>query len=171
MQPLPSMPSCSSFRMSNRFRSGSFGARSNSKKALVDEDASSKGKHVRAFYSRSEAFALAAICSSLAALLTALLATCFVSSGGISIDQIAASTTRSVVSTRRVRYGSSFSQLGASLPTPSNTMTNPLLSIDKDAQTSFPLSHLPEPENEEGPLPQIAWLMSFPNRYVHGWYL
>lgn len=155
--------------MSNRFRSGSFGARSTSKKALVDEDAS-KDKPARAFYSRSEAFALAAICSSLAALLAAILATCFVSSGGISIDQMAASTTRSVVSTRRVRYGSSFSQFGVSLPTPTSTMKSPLASIDKDTHVSFPLSRLPEPENEESSHPKIAWLMSFPNRYVHWWY-
>lgn len=164
---------------------------SNSRKVLQRDDSNILEKDKsRSSCTVNQACLLVAICSALAAGSTALLAaSLFWNSYDLYSDHMVASTTRSVISRRRVRSLSSARMKEASdalardieqpkivAATTSSSEVTPLPVIESTAsnerktkEVKFPLSTLPEPVNDpNSPRPYVAWLMSFPNRYAYG---
>ena len=139
-----------------------------------------------------QAVLLAALCSSISAILTAVVAIyCF---ADVSGSQVAGVYSDQLVTTRITRSASS-SGLFDLLPHleqqhPSDTTpveklpslpvkepsTKPTSSTNIDSSSagfaksfdtkSWPAPVLPSTTEDDGPRPQVAWLMSFPNRYV-----
>ena len=145
-------------------------------------------------YTTGQAFALAALCASVAAVLTYLIAMAFLSQSSLwedslYADQMVASTTRSIISRRRVRsHNNAMAEqqhtLHRDLQSSSGNAVQPLSShavlvssvegqvrqgvaLAGENKDKFPLATLPEPKvDPDSPRPHIAWLMSFPNRHV-----
>lgn len=187
------LPLLSSSNSSPRLRSSPQSMRSSSRKALTREDSNISDKDKpRSVFTAGQAFALAALCSSLAAVATALVAICFFSNSyDVYADHLVASTTRSVISRRRVRSLSTNTAQSTSTlttlqhhPSPEpvmttampsksatlllSTTTHPKVTEGEPVVQKFPFSNLPEPvADPNSPRPHIAWLMSFPNRYVN----
>ena len=172
----PSLSSCSS-NASPRRRNASPPGRQKASKGFFQRDENydvfEKEKPPRSFFTAGQAFALAALCSSIAALSTAIVAFYFFSGSFDSYaDQLVASTTRSVISRRRVRSLSSSAtgvhqsnvveDTSRSLQTPallSEASSNPEKEVDP---TSLSFTE----KKQDDLRPHIAWLMSFPNRCV-----
>lgn len=174
---LPLQSSASSISSSPRRRNISpSGSPQSSKTDLQREEmyaVSEKDKFTRSFFTASQAFALAALCSSIAALSTALVAFSFFrGSFDVYADQIAASTARSLVSTRSVRSlaSSGLRPLEGEelVPEVSRLVHSPLLFSEASVRLrdgdgrGDPIMQMEE--NKLGsPSPHVAWLMSFPN--------
>ena len=124
-----------------------------------------KEKRHRTHFSFGQAMALAAICASTAAALTAMVAVYFFSNSTTDYyaDRVIASTSRSIISRTRVRPFSSPPHTSGWEASAGMDAEN-----ENSQESSFPLSVLPSRNLEdEGPRPHIVWLMSFPNRSVH----
>ena len=154
--------------------------KSNSWASLADSSTwiMDKDKRHRTHFSVGQAMALAAICSSTAAVLTAMVAVHFFSSADFYSDRLIASTSRSIISRTRVRPVTPGADLSpprepSSSLDPSSHNSNSISGNGLPVETKFPMSILPTPKTEdEGSRPHIVWLMSFPNRYVkHAWEL
>ena len=176
-----SSPTTPKSSLSPRRRASPHGVRSASNRKAVDpEDPNiSEKDKPRSSYSAGQAFFLATICSAMTAAVTALMVSNLLSSKSFDMysDHVVSSTTRSVVSRRRVRTADA---LERHFEEPHGTVTlskgaSRLASIvtavtapPKVEETKFPLSTLPASLTDlNGPRPHVAWLMSFPNRYVH----
>jgi hypothetical protein len=132
-----------------------------------------KDKFHRSLFTASQAFALAALCSSIAAISTALVAFYFFrGSFDVYAEQLAASTGRSLVSTRGARSlalsGLQTQQRKVLERETLHYSQSPLLLSDALVdQRQGTVYKNPSIQTEEdikgGPRPHIAWLMSFPN--------
>lgn len=199
------LPMLSSSSSSPRHRGSPRGDRSSASRSKMNSDStivmlSSSDNNERrgtrssssSLFTPTQACALAALCSSMAAAVTALMAFCFFSSGSslsssgydFYSDHMVASTTRSIISRRRVRSLTSdanSNKNGALQEMAINNVTSgkpeslgalkavvsEKLKLPPPQISRFPLSTLPEPVDDlSSPRPHIAWLMSFPNRYV-----
>ncbi|KAL7572049.1 hypothetical protein ACA910_001700 [Epithemia clementina (nom. ined.)] len=120
-----------------------------------------KDKRHRTHFSLGQAMALAAICSSTAAVLTAMVAVSFFANSSTDYysDRLIASTSRSIISRTRFRPITS-----TEMDPAQRKETSSHSGKDFSTESTFPLSVLPSRNlEEEGPRPHIVWLMSFPN--------
>ena len=151
-------------------RRGSPGAKRPQLQTFQREESAAEKERQRSSFTAGQAYAFAAFCASVAVVLTASIAFYFFAPFG---NDVFASTTR-VVSHRRMRSISSmgsFPQLEALMTADLLEKTSPSL-LSTDVQqveeiSKFPMSTLPKiVDDSNSPRPHVAWLMSFPNRYV-----
>jgi len=139
-----------------------------SSKSDVGDESKHRKAHRNGHLSIGQALLVSAMCASFAAVLTALIAVyCFSNSlFEMYSDQMVASTMSSVVQrTTRLRPVMQMSEGKDAVSVAVSSEEPLILAHTNDASIMLPSMVLPA-KQDDGIRPNLAWLMSFPNRYV-----
>ena len=115
-------------------------------------------------YTLGQTVAFAALCSSLAAVLTALTAVHFFTGSSIHRDTHVARALDTVDVYTRTKLRSKHSQQPVAVKATKSAVEDASKLNELTVQKNDMVSH---EKTDDQLYPQVAWLMSFPNRYVY----